>query len=531
MDNLKFDQLPLSKEIQKAIQKMGFEEASPIQSQAIPHILEGKDIIGQAQTGTGKTAAFGIPAVEMVDPKEKKVQAVVLTPTRELAIQVAEELRKLCEYKKDIKILPIYGGQPIERQILALKKGIQVVIGTPGRVMDHMRRRTLKMETVKMIVLDEADEMLDMGFVEDIETILHEMPEQRQTIFFSATMPKEILNLTKKYQKDPQIVKVVHRQLTVPNIEQAYFELKEKAKLEVLTRLIDLYNPKLSVIFCNTKKRVDEVVAQLQTRGYFADGLHGDMKQSQRDRVMSKFRTGTIEVLVATDVAARGIDVDDVEAVFNYDVPQDEEYYVHRIGRTGRAGRSGQAFTFVVGKEIYKLKDIERYTKSKIQRMNIPTLNDVEERKVTTYLERVKTTIDEGHLSKYMHYVESLLEEYNTIDIAAALLKLQMGEERNDDAGMLEQDNTDLDNTGAEPGMVRLFINIGRKHKVRPKDLVGAIAGEVGISGKLIGSIDILEQFSFVEVPKEYARDVIHVMKNNQIKGVKVNIEPANGKK
>jgi len=426
MKKLKFFELDLSSEIKNAIADMGFEEATPIQSLSIPHILDGKDITGQAQTGTGKTSAFGIPVLEMVDAKNKKLQVVILCPTRELAIQVAEELRKLSKYQK-ISILPIYGGQPIERQIKALKKGVQIIIGTPGRVMDHMRRRTLKMDNVNTIILDEADEMLDMGFREDIEFILDDMPKKRQTLLFSATMSRPILNLTRKFQKNPEFIKVVHQEMTVPEIEQIYFEVKEKMKLELLSRLIDIYNPKLSLVFCNTKRRVDALVTRLQVRGYLADGLHGDMTQKQRDRAMGNFRKGQIEVLVATDVAARGIDVEDIEAVFNYDVPNDDEYYVHRIGRTGRAGKTGRAFTFVAGREIYQLKSIQKFTKTKIEQHRIPSLADVEEIRTDIFLDMIKSIINNDDLSKYIRLVERLMEEdYTSVETAAALLKIVM---------------------------------------------------------------------------------------------------------
>jgi len=525
MQQVKFEELNLSKEVLKAINEMGFEETTPIQAKAIPHVFEEKDVIGQAQTGTGKTAAFGIPILEMIDPSNKSLQAVVLCPTRELAIQVAGELRDLSKYKEGIKTLPVYGGQPIERQIQALKKGVQIIIGTPGRVMDHMRRRTLKMGTVKMVVLDEADEMLDMGFREDIESILNQMPKEHQTLLFSATMAKPILDLTKKYLKNPKYVKVVHKELTVPNIEQYYYEVKERAKLEALSRLIDFYNPKLALVFCNTKRRVDELLVQLQARGYSADGLHGDMSQPQRDRVMTKFKNGTIDILVATDVAARGLDVDDVDAVFNYDVPQNEEYYVHRIGRTGRAGRTGKAFTFVVGRDIYKLKDIQRYAKTKILRKRIPSVLDVEETRINSHLDKVKEVINEGGLARYTEIIENLIEEdYNSLDLAAALLKMATGVEQE------EEIVTNFENTGGAPGMARLFINVGRNQRIRAKDVVGAIAGETGMPGKLIGTIDIYDRFTFVEVPTEYAGDVLTIMKNNEIKGKKINIEPANEK-
>jgi len=527
MEPLKFEALHLSKDVLRAIANMGFEETTPIQSRAIPLIMEGKDVIGQAQTGTGKTVAFGIPILEMINPRSKKLQAIIMCPTRELAIQVSEELKKLSQYKKDITVLPIYGGQPIERQIYSLKKGVQVIIGTPGRTIDHMNRGTMKMDSVKIVVLDEADEMLNMGFIDDIETILSKVNGERQTLLFCATMPKSILDLTKRYQSNPQLVKVVHKQLTVPHVEQTYFEVKEGTKLEALSRLIDMYNFKLSLVFCNTKRRVDEVVANLQVRGYLADGLHGDMTQSQRDRVMGKFRSNAFEILVATDVAARGIDVEGIEAVFNYDVPQDEEYYVHRIGRTARMGKTGRAFTFVMGREIHKLRDIQAYANIKIARQRVPSLNDVEEIRINVFLEKIKQTIGENDLTHYTYLIERLLEEeYTSLDIAAALLKMCVGAENT------EKDDLDVGyrSGGSEKGMVRLFMNIGRSQKVEVKDIVGAIAGETGIPGRVIGKIDMYDKYTFIEVPNEYVKDILSVMNNKQIKGNMVSIEPANKK-
>ena len=534
MEHLRFEDMNISNEICRAVLDMGFEEATPIQSQAIPVILEGKDIIGQSQTGTGKTAAFGIPLLERINPEDRRLQALILCPTRELAIQVSEEFRKLLKYKDNIRVLPIYGGQPIDRQIAALRKGTQVVIGTPGRVMDHMRRRTIKAETVQMMVLDEADEMLDMGFREDIETILVKIPEEHQTLLFSATLSPEILDITKRFQKNPEFIKIVRKELTVPNIEQYYFDVKEKTKLDALCRIIDVYDPKLAMVFCNTKKRVDDLVEMLQGRGYFAEGLHGDLKQAQRDKVMQKFRNGTIEILVATDVAARGIDVDDIDVVFNYDVPQDEEYYVHRIGRTGRAGKAGKAFTFCVGKEIYKLRDIMRYTKTKIQQQKLPTLSDVEEMKTNIYLEKIKGIIEEGHLTKYIHLVDRLMEEdYTSIDIAAALLKDHLSDVNADDIDALDDINlggTELYGGEGEK-MVRLFINAGKKSKIRAKDIVGAIANEAGIPGKTLGEIAIFDEYTFVDVPNEFVRDILHGMKHAKIKGKRVHIEIAKKEK
>ena len=526
MEEARFEDLGLCPEIMKAVKNMGFEEASPIQAKAIPAMMEGKDIIGQAQTGTGKTAAFGIPLLEKIDPKNKKLQAIVLCPTRELAIQVAEEIRNLAKYMHAIKVLPIYGGQEIVKQIRSLKSGTQLIIGTPGRVMDHMRRKTVKMENIHTVVLDEADEMLNMGFREDIETILEGVPEERQTVLFSATMPKPILDITKRFQKNAELIKVTKKELTVPNIEQFYYEVKPKNKEEVLSRLLDIYNPKLSVIFCNTKKQVDLLVNGLLGRGYFAAGLHGDMKQAQRDRVMEGFRKGKTEILVATDVAARGIDVEEVEAVFNYDLPQDDEYYVHRIGRTGRAGRVGRSFTFVTGKEVYKLKEIQRYCKTKIYAQKVPSLDDVANTKMDKLMETINRIIEEEDLTTYFQMIQAEVNDsdYTSMDIAAALLKLCSGTKEEDSADMFED-------TGAEePGMVRLFINIGKKHKAKPGDILGALAGESGLPGKVVGTIDMYDKYTFVEVPREYARDILNAMDHAKIKGKSVAVEPANQK-
>lgn len=550
METIRFDELGLDERIVKAVTDMGFEAASPIQAQAIPVQMEGLDIIGQAQTGTGKTAAFGIPLLQKIDPKSKKLQAVALCPTRELAIQVAEEVRKLAKHMHGIKVLPIYGGQDIVKQIRSLKDGTQIIIGTPGRVMDHMRRKTVKFDHVHTVVLDEADEMLNMGFLEDMETILSQLPEDRQTVMFSATMPSAIEGIAKKFQKDPVIVRVVKKELTVPKVTQYYYEVKPKTKMEVMCRLLDMYAPKLSVVFCNTKRQVDELVQGLQGRGYFAEGLHGDLKQIQRDRVMNSFRNGKTEILIATDVAARGIDVDDVEAVFNYDIPQDDEYYVHRIGRTGRAGREGKAFNFVVGKEVYKLRDIQHYCKTKILPQPIPSLNDVTAIKVEKILDNVADVINENDLSQMVNIIEKkiLEEDYTSLDLAAALLKMTMGEDSEDIIDTREPARSldDLDSysgrmarskgprrVGRDNGrddMARLFINIGKNQNVKPGDILGAIAGESGMPGKMVGSIDMYDKYTFVEVPRENADAVLQAMKDVKIKGKNIHMEKANGK-
>lgn len=561
MEAVRFDELQLDERIVHAVTDMGFEAASPIQAQAIPVQLEGLDIIGQAQTGTGKTAAFGIPLLQKIDPDSKKLQAIALCPTRELAIQVAEEIRRLAKYMHGIKVLPIYGGQDIVRQIRGLKDGTQIVIGTPGRVMDHMRRKTIRCDHVHTVIMDEADEMLNMGFLEDMETILSQLPEERQTVMFSATMPPAIQEIARKFQKDPVNVKVVKKELTVPKVTQYYYEVKPKTKVEVMCRLLDMYAPKLSVAFCNTKKQVDELVQELQGRGYFAEGLHGDLKQEQRDRVMNSFRNGATEILVATDVAARGIDVDDVEAVFNYDIPQDDEYYVHRIGRTGRAGRDGIAFSFVVGREVYKLRDIQRYCKTRIIPQAIPSLDDITEIKAEKIMDQVKETINNVDLTKMIQVIEQKLveEDYTAMDVAAALLKIAMGEENEDiaESGHLAPSLDELDRYGRDNrgrggrnngrrdggrgsrggrderngnGMARLFINIGKNQNIRPGDILGAIAGESGIPGRMVGSIDMYDKYTFVEVPEENAESVLKAMKNAKIKGKNIRMEVAGSK-
>lgn len=424
----------IDERIVHAVEEMGFEHMTPIQEQAIPVFLSGKDVIGQAQTGTGKTAAFGIPILEKIDPENKGLQAVVLCPTRELAMQAADELRKFAKYLHGIKVLPIYGGQDIVRQIRNLKGGVQIIVGTPGRVMDHMRRHTIKMEQVHTVVLDEADEMLNMGFREDIETILKEMPEERQTGLFSATMPKPILEITKKYQKDAVFLKMTPKEVTIPLIKQAYYMVRHQDKEEVLCRLMDYYNPARALIFCNTKRMVDELTEHLKARGYEVEGLHGDLSQNQRDTVMNLFKGGRAAVLIATDVAARGIDVDNVEAVFNYDVPEDIEYYVHRIGRTGRAGKTGRSFTLVTRREIQKLREIERICHTKIRERKIPSAADITERKADKILREAEAVIREQNIEKALQFVEerSALGSYSALQYAAAFMKMKLGDEIED---------------------------------------------------------------------------------------------------
>lgn len=431
---MRYEDAQIDGRILRAVKELGFDRMTPIQEQAIPLFMTGRDIIGQAQTGTGKTAAFGIPILQKIDPDNRNLQAVILCPTRELAMQAAEEMRKFSKYMHGIKVLPIYGGQDIVRQIKNLKGGVQIIVGTPGRVMDHMRRHTLKMEDVHTVVLDEADEMLNMGFREDIETILKEMPAERQTGLFSATMPKPILELTKAYQKDAVYIRMTPKEVTIPLIKQAYYQVRRQDKEEVLCRLIDYYDPKRALIFCNTKRMVDELTERLKDRGYEAEGLHGDLSQNQRDTVMNLFRNGRANILIATDVAARGIDINDVEAVYNYDVPEDIEYYVHRIGRTGRAGKTGRSFTLAVGREAYKIRDIERICHTKIKERKVPSAADIMQRKAVKILREATRVIEQQDLSRATGYIldEVALGQYSAMQIAAAFMQMKMGDEIED---------------------------------------------------------------------------------------------------
>ncbi len=419
----------LDNRIVRAIREMGFEKLSPIQEQAIPYLLQGEDIIGQAQTGTGKTAAFGIPAIQHINPDVKKLQTIILCPTRELAIQAAEELRKIAKYMHGIKVLPVYGGQDISRQIAGLR-GVQIIVGTPGRVMDHMRRHTIKLDLVNMVVLDEADEMLNMGFREDMELILGQIPGEHQTALFSATMPKPILEITDRFQNDAKLVKVAAQELTIPLVSQKFYRVKNQDKDAACVRLLEYYQPKLTLIFCNTKKKVDELSDLLKEQGFQAEGLHGDLSQAQRDAVMKRFRNGGTSILIATDVAARGIDVDDVEAVINYDIPQDIEYYVHRIGRTGRAGRKGRSFTFANSREIYKIREIERVCHTTITEKKLPGAAKVLKAKADKYMNKAWELHEHEDIELMKSFLQRKMEEEgcDALDLAAAMLKYQVGD-------------------------------------------------------------------------------------------------------
>jgi ATP-dependent RNA helicase DeaD len=639
-----FSELGLSQELLKAIDKLGFEQASPIQAEAIPVLMEGSDVVGQSQTGSGKTAAFAIPAIEKTDPLKRVVQVLILCPTRELAVQVSEEVHKLALFKRGITALPIYGGQSYERQFFGLKQGAQIVIGTPGRVMDHMRRGTLRLETVKMVILDEVDVMLNMGFRDDIELILQATPKERQTVFFSATIPRPIQQLIEKYSRDPKQVRIEQKALTVPTVEQVYYEVDRRYKIELLTRLIDFHDLKLGIIFCNTKRMVDDLVDHLEAQGYMADRLHGDMNQAQRDRVMNKFRKSGLEFLVATDIAARGIDVDDVQVVFNYDLPYDVEDYLHRIGRTGRAGRNGRAISFVAGREMFQIHNIERFTKTKIQRGKPPTVNEVQDARANVFLDKVRATLQDSEFERENHLIERLLEEgFSSTDIAAALLhhlrtgdgaqaakstreeererpapahfreerqeryqdrhdrKSRFENRREDRRGPMNaeresprerapmkthipvrervnipssstrpplerpasppaeakppvKENPPVEKTYSDEEILasvaqppkhveskpkpkpsrrtpdnqtRLWMNVGEEMGIGPIDIVNAVAGETGLPGKIVGTVDVRERHLFADVASEHVKSVIAKLNRSQIKGHKLKVKVA----
>lgn len=517
-----FKELNLCSELNEAIEKMGYESMTSIQERAIPLILEGNDVIGQSQTGTGKTATFTIPAIEKIDMSSKKVQVLILCPTRELANQNAGVAKKLARFKKGLNVVAVYGGDSIERQIKDIKKGCQLIIGTPGRIMDHLRRGTLVFDHLKMVILDEADEMLNMGFEEDIQTILADIDYEHQTVLFSATMPQRILNITKKYQKNPKMVKISKGELTVSNIEQVYFDTKEKMKPELLKRVLKISKPKSAVVFCNTKKKVDELMDVLKDGEVVAEALHGDIKQTSRERTMKNFRSGKTNVLVATDVAARGIDVNNLDMVFNYDLPQEDEYYVHRIGRTGRNGKSGKAISFVVGKQIRRLRDIEHYAKTKIKFEKAPTLEEMQETISNEMAEKVKEIVNGEHFAKADFITKLNKEGYSYETIARALYTIINGKN--------EEKPKEIEYEANAQGMVKLFVNVGKKDRVAVKDIIGSIANHTSISGRDIGKVILLDNYSFVEVPKECVSEVMEGMHKQQIKGREAKFEISESK-
>ncbi|UOQ84272.1 DEAD/DEAH box helicase [Gracilibacillus salinarum] len=468
-----FNELGISAPIMQALEKMGFEEATPIQAQTIPLGMAGKDVIGQAQTGTGKTAAFGIPMIEKINPNERKIQGLVVAPTRELAIQVSEEIHKLAKIK-GVRTLPVYGGQHMERQIRALKDRPHIVVATPGRLLDHLRRRTIRVENVHTAVLDEADEMLNMGFIDDIRDILKAIPEERQTLLFSATMPKEIRDIATTLMKEPEEVKVKSKEMTVSNIDQFFVEVHEKQKFDTLTNLLDIHVPELAIIFGRTKKRVDELTEGLQARGFRAEGIHGDLTQGKRSSVLKKFKFGRIEILVATDVAARGLDISGVTHVYNFDIPQDPESYVHRIGRTGRAGKMGEAISFITPREVPHLHLIEKVTKSKMKRMSAPSYDEAKRGQQQLTMEKLIKTIEKRELQDYRETASELLDQYDSVTVVAAALKMLTKERR----------QTPVTLTSVQPVSVKKASkNKGGNNKKFRNDKRGGYNGRKGKQG------------------------------------------------
>jgi ATP-dependent RNA helicase DeaD len=514
-----FEDLDISPPVARAIMEMGFEAPTPIQTAAIPSALGGRDIIGQAQTGTGKTASFGIPVVEKKAPGGKPY-ALILEPTRELAIQVAEEIGRIAQYSK-CSVLPVYGGASIERQLKALKKGTNIVVGTPGRLIDHLYRKSLSLENVSIVVLDEADEMLDMGFIDDIEKILQMMPPSIQMMLYSATMSPEIMKVAKRHMKDPVKIAINVKDIVAPKIQQVFYEVLERDKMEVLTRLLDVETPELTLIFCHTKREVDEVSARLQQRGYNAGALHGDFTQSHREDIMSKFKGGDIEILVATDVAGRGIDVENISHVINYSIPQNPEGYIHRIGRTGRAGRSGIAVTFVTPREYRQLQIIEKIAKTKLNRKEIPSAAEVKKARRRMMKDELSAIIEKGGHTPYLGAVKELSESLDAAEMAAAALSLAFGQM---EVAELKKHAPVRDR---EKGMTRLFFTVGRKDRIEPAEILRTIAEEAGIPGKSVGKIDIMDSYTFVEVSPDIAEKVAAAMNNAVIKGRRVSVAKA----
>jgi ATP-dependent RNA helicase DeaD len=521
-----FADLNLSAGLLKAIADMGFEEPTPIQELTIPAALAGRDIIGQAQTGTGKTASFAVPVIEK-KAAGPRPYALILEPTRELAIQVAEEIGRLAKYKSR-SVLTVYGGSSLERQVKALRSGVNIVVGTPGRVLDHLRRATLSLADVSIVVLDEADEMLDMGFIEDIETILELSPAARQMMLYSATMAPAIAKIAKKHMKDPVKIAINLKDIVAPKIAQVFYEVAQRDKTEVLTRLLDVETPELTLVFCHTRREVDDVAAALGKLGYNAGALHGEFTQSHREEVMAKFKSGAVEILVATDVAGRGIDVENITHVINYSIPQSPEGYIHRIGRTGRAGRSGMAVTFVTPREYRQLQLIEKTAKTKLKRRDVPSAADVLKARHKQIAGDVVAQLQKGTHGAYLDVVRELAGTAALEEVAAAALVLAFGElkvaELQKRAAAPPPAARPL---GVERGMTRLFFTLGRKDRVQASEILRAIAGESGIQGKRVGKIDIREQFTFVDIPVDIAEKVIAAMDNAFIKGKKIAVKKA----
>ncbi len=547
METPPFSELGLPEPLLAAIETLGYERPSPIQAMSIPPALEGKDLVGLSATGSGKTAAFVLPALTRLNVDEPYPQVLILCPTRELAVQVCEEVHRLGAKMRGLHATPVYGGAPIDRQLRALRSGAQLVVGTPGRLLDHLRRGSFDPSRIKMSILDEADRMLDMGFKEEMDELLAALPADRQTLFFSATMNPGVSRLIKNFGNNPQIIEIQQKARTVSTVEQSYFEVRQRSKVEVLSRILDMNPPRLGIVFCNTKRSVDECTEDLVNRGYSADRLHGDITQQMRERVLKRFRDGAVEILVATDVAARGLDIDEIDIVFNYDLPTDPEDYVHRIGRTGRAGRSGRAVSFVYGREIYRLQSIERYTRSVIKRERIPSVEQVEGRRADLIFEDLQERLENGKFDGYQDNIDRLLEQGHTpTDIAGALVTM-IREASGREGSLIEEDREperpqrreaprcqredrprdDGPRTGpprgnyqaAEGGMTRLFLSLGKTHGVMPKEIVGMLYREAGLPDGCLGRITLFPKHSLVDVPDEFVGQVMDRTKTARLRG------------
>ena len=543
-----FADLGLPDVLLSAVLDMGFESPSPIQAKTIPLALEGKDLIGLSQTGSGKTAAFALPTLAGIDAHLAEPQALIICPTRELAVQVCEEVFRLGCKIKGLRALPVYGGAPIDRQLKGLRKGAHIVVGTPGRLLDHLKRRSFDPRNIKTVILDEADRMLDMGFQEEMEELLAALPQDRQTMFFSATMNRRVSRLIDNFGKKPETIEIERKSLTVDAIDQSCYEVRQRSKVEVLSRLLDIDPPRLALVFCNTKRLVDEVTEGLLARGYAADRLHGDMTQQMRERVLARFRESTIEVLIATDVAARGLDVDDIDLVVNYEIPHDPEDYVHRIGRTGRAGRSGRAVSFVFGRDIYRLQTIEKYTRQSIRRERVPSQEQVEGKRADKLFQTIQERLESGKLGDYQSYLDRLLEQGHTAtDIANAAFTLlresttREGEfiaedkqkeafanekqrsswrdEKRDRKDRPERERKSRPERNNSKGMACLFMNIGKAQHIKPGDIAGMIYRECKVPDGSLGKITIFPKHTLVDVSEEVSGDVINGLKNAKIRG------------
>jgi ATP-dependent RNA helicase DeaD len=553
MDTPPFSELGLPDTLLAAIETLGYERPSPIQAMSIPPALLGKDLVGLSATGSGKTAAFTLPALAKLDVKQGYPQVLILCPTRELAVQVCEEVHRLGAKMNGLHATPVYGGAPIDRQLRALRSGAQLVVGTPGRLLDHLRRGSFDASRIKMAILDEADRMLDMGFKDEMDELLAALPADRQTLFFSATMNPGVSRLIQKFGNSPEVIQIEQKARTVSTVEQSYFEVRQRSKVEVLSRILDMNPPRLGIIFCNTKRSVDECTEDLVNRGYAADRLHGDITQQMRERVLKRFRDGAVEILVATDVAARGLDIEEIDIVFNYDLPTDPEDYVHRIGRTGRAGRSGRAVSFVYGREIYRLQSIERYTRSVIKRERIPSVEQVEGRRADLIFDDLKERLETGKFDTYQDNIDRLLEQGHTpTDIAGALVTMireASGREgsaieedreperrerreapRRDDRPQRDDRGPQRDDRGPrhdgprdiipqESGMTRLFLSLGKTHGVMAKEIVGMLYREAGLPDGCLGRITLFPKHSLVDVPEQFVGQVIDRTRNARLRG------------